>query len=144
MSKFSNFCNFLGSCNSGGIHLVAFYFKLHMFLCNKNYESSEEILHQIKNEFLDEGKGSSADHLAVQSEHSGFSWTVHGALIKVVRHVYQKKLEQNMKDKKNQLQVIHPILPSFPGNFEKTRFCGSLVIFWNVSVITSELKNNET
>ena len=57
MSKFSNFCNFLGSCNSGGIHLVAFYFKLHMFLCSKNYESAEEILHQIKNEFLDEGKG---------------------------------------------------------------------------------------
>ena len=40
MSKFSNFCNFLGSCNSGGIHLVAFYFNLHMFLCNKNYESA--------------------------------------------------------------------------------------------------------
>ena len=55
MSKFSNFCNFLGSCNSGGIHLVSFYFKLHMFLCNKNYDSAEEILHQIKNEFLDEG-----------------------------------------------------------------------------------------
>lgn len=28
-----------------------------MFLCSKNYESAEEILHQIKNEFLDEGNG---------------------------------------------------------------------------------------
>ena len=75
MSKFSNFCNFLGSCNSGGIHLVAFYFKLHMFLCNKNYESSEEILHEIKNEFLDEGKGSSADQL--WTWRSRRTWRVH-------------------------------------------------------------------
>ena len=87
MSKFSNFCNFLGTCNSGGMHLVAFYFKLHMFLCNKNYESAEEILHQIKNEFLDEAKSFTADHGGRKP------LTKYGrvceTLIKEVHHVYR-------------------------------------------------------
>jgi len=89
MSKFSSFCNFLGSCNSGGKHLVAFYFKLHMFLCNKNYESAVEILHQIKNEFLDEGSSSCLPKEA-RIEYERQQKSIAGRLIVVCKHVISR------------------------------------------------------
>ena len=127
MSKFSNFCNFLGSCNSGGIHLVAFYFKLHMFLCSKNYESAGEILHQIKNEFLDEGKGL----LRTICGHSGRyrfivrlryrSWSPDkgssSCLPKEARIEYEKQ-EKSVAGNSS-------YWPSFPGNFKTNWIFGS-------------------